>query len=123
MVLYGRKLERDASANVPIFTGFLKGQDLAEIYSVSDLFVFPSRTETFGNVVLEALASGTPVVGANSGGVKNVIQSNVTGHLCESGKVDEFTQRLLSFYRMIVFVGKWVWKEESMPCHNGGISF
>ena len=78
------KLEREAPTNVT-FTGFLKGEELAEIYCTSDLFVFPSPTETFGNVVLEALASGTPVVGANSGGVKNIIHTEVTGLLCESG--------------------------------------
>ena len=88
------ELEADAPENVQ-FTGYLNGQDLAEIYSVSDLFVFPSRTETFGNVVLEALASGTPVIGANSGGVKNVIQSNITGKLCEPGNVDEFTTMIV----------------------------
>ena len=88
------ELEADAPENVQ-FTGYLNGQDLAEIYSVSDLFVFPSRTETFGNVVLEALASGTPVIGANSGGVKNVIQSDVTGKLCEPGNVDEFITTIM----------------------------
>jgi glycosyltransferase involved in cell wall biosynthesis len=88
------KLEREAPANVT-FTGFLKGEELAEIYCASDLFIFPSPTETFGNVVLEALASGTPVVGANSGGVKNIIHTEVTGLLCESGKVQEFTHSII----------------------------
>ena len=88
------ELEAEAPENVQ-FTGYLSGHDLAEIYSLSDLFVFPSRTETFGNVVLEALASGTPVVGANSGGVKNVIQSEITGKLCEPGNVDEFTTTIV----------------------------
>jgi len=44
--------------------------------------VFPSATETFGNVVLESLACGTPVIGANSGGVKNIITDGKTGVLC-----------------------------------------
>ena len=77
------------------FTGFLKGEGLAEVYSASDLFIFPSPTETFGNVVLEALASGTPVIGANSGGVKNIISTGVTGHLCESGNAEDFIQRIV----------------------------
>ena len=55
------------------FTGYLQGEDLAEAYASSDLMVFPSATETFGNVVLESLACGTPVIGANNGGVKNII--------------------------------------------------
>ena len=94
MVLLREELEADAPDNVQ-FTGYLNGKDLAEIYSLSDLFVFPSRTETFGNVVLEASASGTPVIGANSGGVKNVIQSDVTGRLCEPGDVDEFVTTII----------------------------
>lgn len=77
------------------FTGFLKGEELAEIYAAADLFVFPSPTETFGNVVLEALASGTPVIGANSGGVKGIIQEGVTGRLCSPGNVLQFTQAVI----------------------------
>lgn len=88
------ELQKEAPANM-IFTGYLNGEKLAEVYSASDLFVFPSPTETFGNVVLEALASGTPVIAANSGGVKNIIQAGVTGHLCEPRNVDEFTEMII----------------------------
>jgi phosphatidylinositol alpha 1,6-mannosyltransferase len=62
-----------------IFTGFKKNEDLAEIYASSDVFVCPSSTETFGNVVLEAMASGLPVIGADAGGVKNIIQEGQNG--------------------------------------------
>ncbi|WP_413303495.1 glycosyltransferase family 1 protein [Bacillus sp. 1P10SD] len=88
------ELEAQAPNNMT-FTGYLDGQSLAEIYSASDLFVFPSPTETFGNVVLEALASGTPVIGANAGGVKNIIKSGQTGYLCTPGNVEEFTSATL----------------------------
>ncbi|MEH7113122.1 glycosyltransferase family 1 protein [Neobacillus niacini] len=88
------ELKTSAPLNMS-FTGFLKGEGLAEVYSASDLFIFPSPTETFGNVVLEALASGTPVIGANSGGVRNIISMGVTGHLCEPGNAEEFTQRIV----------------------------
>lgn len=83
------ELEREAPENM-VFTGYLSGKQLAEIYSVSDLFVFPSPTETFGNVVLEALASGTPVIGSNSGGVRNIISHGTNGILCEPGAVNQF---------------------------------
>ena len=56
------------------FPGYLKGNDLACVYASSDIFVFPSTTDTFGNVVLEAQASGIPVVVSNEGGpCENVI--------------------------------------------------
>jgi glycosyltransferase involved in cell wall biosynthesis len=50
------------------FTGYLSGDALSEIYASSDLFVFPSTTDTFGNVVLEAQASGLPVIVTDEGG-------------------------------------------------------
>ena len=62
-----------------VFTGYRKGKDLAEIYASCDIFVCPSSTETFGNVILEAMASGLPVIGADAGGVGEIIQHNVTG--------------------------------------------
>jgi glycosyltransferase involved in cell wall biosynthesis len=88
------ELEEQAPANMK-FTGYLTGSDLAEAYSVSDLFVFPSPTETFGMVVLEALASGTPAVAANSGGVKNIIKTGKTGFTCEPGNVAAFTEAIV----------------------------
>jgi len=88
------ELEEQAPANMK-FTGYLTGTKLAEAYSVSDLFVFPSPTETFGMVVLEALASGTPAVTANSGGVKNIIKSGKTGITCEPGNAIEFTEAIV----------------------------
>ncbi|MFD1739256.1 glycosyltransferase family 4 protein [Bacillus salitolerans] len=88
-------LERQVPTNVT-FTGYLGGQELAEVYAGSDLFIFPSPTETFGNVVLEALACGTPVVGANSGGVKNIIKNGITGILCEPKKVSSFVHAIES---------------------------
>lgn len=89
------QLEKEAPANMT-FTEYLNGEQLAEVYSASDLFVFPSATETFGNVVLESLASGTPVIGANSGGVKNIITHGVTGILCEANNLQQFTNGIVS---------------------------
>lgn len=88
------ELQIEVPANITL-TGYLTGEQLAEIYSASDLFVFPSPTETFGNVVIEALASGTPAITANYGGVKNIIKAGVTGYLCETGNVMEFTNAIL----------------------------
>jgi glycosyltransferase involved in cell wall biosynthesis len=88
------ELEAQAPKNMT-FTGYLSGKKLAEVYSASDLFVFPSPTETFGNVILESLASGTPVIGANAGGVKNIIKSGETGYLCKAGNIQEFKNAIL----------------------------
>lgn len=61
------------------FTGFLRGVQLAEAYAAADLFVFPSDTETFGNVCLEALASGLPAVVPDRGGVRETVLPGRTG--------------------------------------------
>ena len=65
------------------FTGWLHGEALAAAYASADVFVFPSATETFGQVVREAMASGLPVVGLRAGGVQDLVQSGVTGFLAE----------------------------------------
>jgi phosphatidylinositol alpha 1,6-mannosyltransferase len=64
-----------------IFTGFLQGKDLATAYASSDLFLFPSDSETFGNVTLEAMASGLPTVCADATGSRSLVIDQVTGYL------------------------------------------
>ena len=65
-----------------VFTGYLSGKDLATAYASADIFVFPSTTDTFGNVILEAHASGLPVVVSDSGGPKELVarQSKRSDH-------------------------------------------
>jgi phosphatidylinositol alpha 1,6-mannosyltransferase len=63
------------------FTGVLKGRNLSEAYANMDLFVFPSHTDTFGNVVLEALASGVPAIVTPDGGPPTIIREGETGHI------------------------------------------
>lgn len=63
------------------FTGVLTGEPLAEAYANMDLFVFPSRTDTFGNVVQEAFASGVPAVVTDAGGPKFIVEHGVTGYV------------------------------------------
>ena len=69
-------------AGLPVtFAGYLRGEALATAYASADIFAFPSRTETFGQVVLEAMASGLPVVGLLSEGVCDLVTDGCTGLL------------------------------------------
>jgi glycosyltransferase involved in cell wall biosynthesis len=71
------------------FAGYRQGEDLANHYAVADIFVFSSLTETFGNVVLEAMASGLPVVALRAGGVGDTVESGTTGLLVEPSERPE----------------------------------
>lgn len=73
--------------------GVLKGRRLARAYANMDLFVFPSLTDTFGNVVQEALASGVPAVVTNSGGPKYLVRDGQTGFVTHGD--DEFCGRVI----------------------------
>jgi len=57
----------------------MKGQELSEAYASADVFVMPSETETLGFVVLEAMASGVPVVAVAAGGLTDIVTHNTTG--------------------------------------------
>lgn len=67
------------------FVGRLDGEDLTAAYASADAFVFPSALETFGLVVLEAMAAGLPVVGSRVGGVPDVVEEGVTGYTFDIG--------------------------------------
>jgi glycosyltransferase involved in cell wall biosynthesis len=77
-----------------IFTGYLKGKELAVAYASADIFVFPSTTDTFGNVVIEAQASGVPVIVSDSGGPKELVEDKTTGLITKSHDVDDFTRAI-----------------------------
>jgi glycosyltransferase involved in cell wall biosynthesis len=66
------------------FAGVLHGKSLAEAYANMDVFVFPSLTDTFGNVVLEALASGVPAITTESGGPKFIVRHEETGFIARN---------------------------------------
>jgi phosphatidylinositol alpha 1,6-mannosyltransferase len=68
------------------FTGVLRGPELARAYANMDAFVFPSHTDTFGNVVLEALASGVPAIVTPDGGPARIVRDGHTGFVRLDGE-------------------------------------
>ncbi len=78
------------------FLGFLTGEALGRAYASGDVFAFPSDTETFGNVALEAMASGLPVVSVRKGGVQDVVDDGRTGVLVEPRDPEALADALLT---------------------------
>jgi len=79
-----------------IFTGFLEGDELAVAYASADIFLYPSCTDTFGNVTLEAMASGLPLVCARAPGSSCLVEHGVNGYLVEPESSDEFSAAVLA---------------------------
>lgn len=78
------------------FTGVLRGKELSRAYANMDLFVFPSHTDTFGNVVLEALSSGVPAIVTPDGGPRYIIKEGQAGFVTED---KDFAQTILEILR------------------------
>ncbi|HMK37315.1 MAG TPA: glycosyltransferase [Desulfomonilaceae bacterium] len=76
---YREEMERALKGTPSLFLGYVEGETLASVYASCDLFVFPSTTDTFGNVVLEAQASGLPVLVTDRGGPQENLVRGVTG--------------------------------------------
>jgi glycosyltransferase involved in cell wall biosynthesis len=78
------------------FPGVLRGAELSRAYANMDLFVFPSHTDTFGNVILEALASGVPAVVTPDGGPRFIVREGETGLIADD---ENFTAAVASILR------------------------
>ncbi len=76
-----QQLEKTFENTATNFVGYLSGEELASAYASGDAFLFPSSTETLGLVLLEAMAAGCPVVGANRGGIPDIISDGENGCL------------------------------------------
>jgi glycosyltransferase involved in cell wall biosynthesis len=92
-----RKTLEHHFAGLPVHrAGFLHGEELASAFASSDVFVMPSRTETLGLVILEAMSSGVPVVAARAGGIPEMIEEGVSGYLFDDeSEAAAAIQRLL----------------------------
>ncbi|NTV91807.1 MAG: glycosyltransferase family 1 protein, partial [Chlorobiaceae bacterium] len=80
-----------------VFTGYLTGTALPRAYTSGDVFLFPSATEAFCNVVLEALASGLPAVVSDVGGCMELVEKSGAGLVSGAGDVDGFYRHCLAF--------------------------
>ncbi len=99
-LIVGDGSERDwltRNLNAADLPGILRGEPLAEAYANMDTFVFPSRTDTFGNVVLEAFASGAPAVVTDAGGPKFIVREGLSGFVTHSDA--EFIARTAELLR------------------------
>lgn len=84
------------SAALPdaVFLGYLTGESLAKAYASADIFVFPSTTDTFGNVVIEAQASGLPVIVSDLGGPKELVEDGVNGLVTKARDVQDVSRAI-----------------------------
>ena len=81
-----------------IFSGMLSQINLAAYYASSDLFIFPSQTETFGNVTLEALASGIPVLAFDCAAARDWVQTGVNGWLIAENNPEGFAAQAVTIF-------------------------
>jgi glycosyltransferase involved in cell wall biosynthesis len=91
---YLPKMREELEGLPAVFTGYLEGDDLLQAYASCDIFVFPSTTDTFGNVILEAQASGLPVIVTDAGGPRENLVPGKTGLVVPAGDVPAFTKAL-----------------------------
>ncbi|MGQ9849649.1 MAG: glycosyltransferase family 4 protein [Aggregatilineaceae bacterium] len=80
-------LEKHFAGTPTVFTGYLQGQELWSAFASADVFVFPSAMETFGLVLVEAMASGLPVVTSRVGGADEIVRPGVNGYVFNVGDV------------------------------------
>lgn len=93
------------------FTGYKFGKELAKYYASADVFCFPSKTDTFGIVVIEALCNGTPVAGYNVTGPKDIIEQGVTGFY--GNNLEEQIENCYKLNKLKIrkiSQDKWSWK-------------
>jgi glycosyltransferase involved in cell wall biosynthesis len=94
-----KNLEAHFAGTNTHFAGYMQGLELASAFASADAFIFPSRTETLGLVLLEAMAGGCPVVAAASGGILDIVTDGENGYLFDPNVdkgVVQATQRLMS---------------------------
>jgi glycosyltransferase involved in cell wall biosynthesis len=92
------------------FVGAKRGQELAKYFAMADVFVFPSRWETFGLVMIEAMACGTPVAAYPCQGPLDVVDEGITGCMNEDLKQAVDSALLLDRNRVLEGSSRWTWE-------------
>lgn len=92
---YRPRMEQDLKGSSAKFLGFRHGEELSAIYATSHLFVFPSVTDTLGQVVMESQASGLPVLVTDVGGPKEVVRDGQTGYVLTAGDAGPWVERIM----------------------------
>ncbi|MEC4895432.1 MAG: glycosyltransferase family 1 protein [Oscillatoria sp. PMC 1051.18] len=122
-------LEAHFAGTPTYFAGYMQGMELASAFASADAFIFPSRTETLGLVLLEAMAAGCPVVAARSGGIPDIVTDGVNGYLFEPNDPQgaiAATQRLLAAtderetirQNARLEAERWGWAAATLQLHN-----
>jgi glycosyltransferase involved in cell wall biosynthesis len=91
---YRRRMEHSLHGTRHAFLGFRHGEELAMCYTSSDVFAFPSVTDTLGQVVMESQASGLPVLVTTEGGPRQVVQDGITGFVLAPGRAGDWERVL-----------------------------
>ena len=99
---YRGQLEKIFENTKTNFIGYLSGEELASAYASGDIFLFPSSTETLGLVLLEAMAAGCPVIGANKGGIPDIINNGINGCLYNPDEKDNGERSLIEATKKIL---------------------
>jgi glycosyltransferase involved in cell wall biosynthesis len=92
------------------FVGAKRGEELAKYFAMADVFVFPSRWETFGLVMIEAMACGTPVAAYPCQGPLDVVDEGVTGCMREDLAQAVTDALLLDRAKVLEGSGRWTWE-------------
>ena len=98
-----KELESEFRGTPTVFTGFLHGGELARAYASADVFLFPSTTDTLGMAMLEAMASGLPVVAARSGASREVVDAGKNGLLYEANSGEALADAIHTLFADDVF--------------------